>query len=195
MLVLITRVRKQSKKILQPIAKALSKMGLTANTVTLLGLVLSFVYLLIIYIFKNPLLGILVIAISAFMDALDGEIARLTNNAGVKGSFIDSSLDRIEDINYLLGLLILGFSPFLTSLLIGLSLVIPYVRAKGESLGLTKIEGRGIIERGERIIFTIIVLFVSFFSFKVASIILVIFCLLSAVTVVQRFYYVYRSLP
>ncbi|MFP3197035.1 MAG: CDP-alcohol phosphatidyltransferase family protein, partial [Sulfolobaceae archaeon] len=76
---MITRVRNQSKKILQPIAKALIKMGLTANTVTLLGLVLSFVYLLIMYIFKNPLLGVLLIAISAFMDALDGEIARLAN--------------------------------------------------------------------------------------------------------------------
>ncbi|BCU71326.1 archaetidylinositol phosphate synthase [Stygiolobus caldivivus] len=192
---MITRIRRQSKKLLQPIAKLFVKSGVTANTITIAGLFLSFLYLLVIFIYKNPLLGILLISFSAFMDALDGEVARLTRTAGVKGSFIDSSLDRIEDINYLLGLLVLGFSPLIVSLLIGLSLVIPYLRAKGESLGLTKIEGRGIIERGERIIFIIVTLFLGFFSFKIAFIFLIIFCLLSAITVIQRFYYIYRSLP
>ena len=192
---MITRIRRQSKRILQPIAKVFIKAGISANAVTLLGLILSFLYLLIMFLYKNPLFGIILVAVSAFMDAIDGEVARLSNSAGAKGSFIDSSLDRIEDINYLTGFVLLGFSPIIVSLLVGLSLVIPYLRAKGESLGLNKIEGRGIIERGERIIFIIVILIASLFSFEIAFILLVIFCLLSAVTVVQRFLYIYKSLP
>ncbi len=99
---MITKIRKQSKRILQPIARLFVSARINANTITFIGLAFSFLYLLIIYEFKNVILGILFIALSAFMDALDGEVARLSNSASQKGSFIDSSLDRIEDINYFL---------------------------------------------------------------------------------------------
>lgn len=194
MLVLLTRLRKQSKKILQPIAKAFVKAKITANTVTLIGLVSSFIYLLVMLYMKDVILGIVLLALSAFMDALDGEIARLNNQAGVRGSFLDSSLDRIEDINYISGLFNLGYTPILLGLLIGVSLVIPYLRAKAESLGL-KMEGRGIIERGERIIFLFLLLISYLFSYILSYYLLVIFLILSIITVIQRFLAVYSSLP
>lgn len=191
---MITRIRKQSKKILQPIAKALVKLNINANVITYLGLALSFLYLLVMFILKDVIIGIVILALSAFMDALDGEVARLSNKAGIKGSFLDSSLDRIEDINYISGLYILGFPSFLLGILIGVSLVIPYLRAKAESLGI-KMEGRGIIERGERIIFILLLLIFSLFSIQISFYILVLFLILSIITVIQRFIAVYSSLP
>jgi archaetidylinositol phosphate synthase len=125
---------------------------------------------------------------------LDGEVARLSNSASQKGSFIDSSLDRIEDINYFLGLALIGFQTFIIAIIIGVSLLIPYLRAKGESLGL-KVEGRGIIERGERIIFIVIILVLSLFSTLIASYVLYALLVLSIITVIQRFYYIYVNLP
>jgi archaetidylinositol phosphate synthase len=191
---MITKIRKQSKRILQPIARLFVSARINANTITFIGLAFSFLYLLIIYEFKNVILGILFIALSAFMDALDGEVARLSNSASQKGSFIDSSLDRIEDINYFLGLALIGFQTFIIAIIIGVSLLIPYLRAKGESLGL-KVEGRGIIERGERLIFVVIILVLSLFSTLIASYVLYALLVLSIITVIQRFYYIYVNLP
>jgi len=193
-LVLLTKLRRQSKKILQPIAKGFVKAKITANTITLLGFLISFLYLGIMLYLKNVILGIILLALSAFMDALDGEIARMSGKAGPKGSFLDSSLDRIEDINYISGLYALGYNPLVLGILIGVSLVIPYLRAKGESLGL-KMEGRGIIERGERIIFLLLLLVIYLFSFNISYYFLLIFLVLSIVTVIQRFLAIYSNLP
>jgi len=193
-LVLLTRLRKQSKKILQPIAKGFVKAKITANTVTIFGLIISFAYLGIMLYMRNVILGILLLALSAFMDALDGEIARMSNKAGVRGSFLDSSLDRIEDINYISGLFALGYTPIILGLLIGVSVVIPYLRAKAESLGL-KMEGRGIIERGERIIFLFVLLIIYLISYEMSYYFLLVFLILSIITVIQRFMAVYSNLP
>ena len=194
MLVLLTKLRKQSKKILQPIAKALVKAKLSANIITIIGLVFSFIYLGIMLYSRNVILGILLLALSAFMDALDGEIARMGSKAGPKGSFLDSSLDRIEDINYISGLFALGYTPVILGFLIGVSVVISYLRAKAESLGL-KMEGKGLIERGERIIFLLVLLIIYLISHKISYYFLLVFLLLSIITVIQRFITIYSNLP
>ncbi|MBB5252404.1 CDP-alcohol phosphatidyltransferase family protein [Sulfurisphaera ohwakuensis] len=191
---MITKIRKQSKKILQPIALALIKINVSANTITFVGLILSFLYLAIMYFLKDIIIGLILLALSAFMDAIDGEVARLSNKAGSKGSFLDSSLDRIEDINYISGLFSLGFTPLLIGLLIGVSVTISYLRAKAESLGI-KMEGRGIIERGERIMFLVILLLLYLLSFTISYYFFLIFLILSIITVIQRFIAVYSSLP
>ncbi|AGE71455.1 CDP-alcohol phosphatidyltransferase [Sulfolobus acidocaldarius N8] len=193
-LVMLTRIRKQSKKILLPIARALIKIKINANTITFVGLILSLIYLIVLVFFKNPILGLVLLLLSGFMDAIDGEVARLSGSAGSKGSFLDSSLDRIEDMNYILGLLGLGFPSLLVGLLIGISITISYLRAKAESLGLKKIEGRGLIERGERIIILFVILLVSIFSVLISLYIAYIFLILSIVTVIQRFIYIYFNL-
>ncbi|AAY80855.1 archaetidylinositol phosphate synthase [Sulfolobus acidocaldarius] len=191
---MLTRIRKQSKKILLPIARALIKIKINANTITFVGLILSLIYLIVLVFFKNPILGLVLLLLSGFMDAIDGEVARLSGSAGSKGSFLDSSLDRIEDMNYILGLLGLGFPSLLVGLLIGISITISYLRAKAESLGLKKIEGRGLIERGERIIILFVILLVSIFSVLISLYIAYIFLILSIVTVIQRFIYIYFNL-
>jgi archaetidylinositol phosphate synthase len=55
---MITKIRKQSKRILQPIARLFVSARINANTITFIGLAFSFLYLLIIYEFKNVILGI-----------------------------------------------------------------------------------------------------------------------------------------
>jgi archaetidylinositol phosphate synthase len=191
---MITRLRKESKKILRPIALAFSKIGISANSMTIIGLVLAFLYFIIIFIFRNPLYGIILIVFSSLADALDGEIARITGKASLFGSFLDSSLDRVEDTLFLSGLCFLGFQSYLVTILVGLSLIIPYLRAKAESLGI-KAEGKGIIERGERLIFIFIILLISMFYFQLSLYIFYIFIILSAITVIQRFFLVSSGVP
>jgi len=191
---MITRLRKESKKILRPIALSFSKIGISANLMTIIGLVLALSYFIIIMLFRNPAYGIVLIIFSSLADALDGEIARITGKAGILGSFLDSSLDRVEDTLFLSALCFLGFQSYLVAVLVGLSLIIPYLRAKAESLGI-KAEGKGIIERGERLIFILIILLISIFYFQISVYIFYIFIVLSAITVIQRFFLVLSSLP
>ena len=191
---MITRLRAFSKRVLRPIASALIKSGLSANAVTYVGLLLSFVYVILAYFHYPPLLLAVILLASSFMDALDGEVARLSGSAGPKGAFIDSSLDRAEDSLFLIGLLFLGFDPLIVAATLALSLMIPYLRARGEALGL-KMEGRGLVERGERLIFIFVILVVYSFSFPASEALLYLLAVLSLVTVLQRFYAIYSSFP
>ncbi|WP_205760709.1 archaetidylinositol phosphate synthase [Acidianus sulfidivorans] len=190
---MITRLRKESKRILTPIANSLVNLGINANSITVMGLILAFVYFGVMFIFKNPIYGIILLILSSLSDALDGEVARISGKAGNKGAFLDSSLDRIEDILFL-SVFSFYFNSYLVGILIGLSLVIPYLRARAEALGI-KAEGKGIIERGERIIFTILILLLIAININIAQYIFYVFIILSAVTVIQRFYLVISNFP
>ncbi|BBG23980.1 archaetidylinositol phosphate synthase [Sulfuracidifex tepidarius] len=192
MVSLITKLRKQSKKILTPVAKSIAKSNVSANSITVTGLALSGVYALLLFLTRNPLLGILIIAISSFMDALDGEVARVKGETSNFGAFLDSSFDRIEDIFFISPLIFLGFNPFLVSTLVGFSLTISYLRSKAELVGI-KMEGKGIIERGERIIFIVVILLAFFLDHFAGLMVFYILYFLSIVTVVQRFYAVATS--
>lgn len=190
---MLTRIRRQIKRIIEPLAKTLAKFGVGANVITLLGLIFAIVYYFEI-MRTNTALGIVFLVISAIMDGIDGEVARVSNTASPLGSFLDSTLDRIEDILYISAFIFLGFTSYLVAITVGLSLTISYIRAKAESLGL-KIEGRGIIERGERIIFVFIILLLYLIVSKQISLyVFYLFMLLTAITVIQRFHAVYSLL-
>ncbi|ADX82886.1 archaetidylinositol phosphate synthase [Saccharolobus islandicus] len=193
MVTMLTRIRRQIKRIIEPLAKTLAKFGVGANVITLLGLIFAIIYYFEI-MRTNIALGIVFLVISAIMDGIDGEVARVSNTASPLGSFLDSTLDRIEDILYISAFIFLGFTSYLVAITVGLSLTISYIRAKAESLGL-KIEGRGIIERGERIIFVFIILLLYLIVSKQISLyVFYLFMLLTAITVIQRFHAVYSLL-
>jgi len=191
---MITNFRSASKKVLRPLAYALVRAGLTGNQMTALGLLTSFIYLLVILLTKNVLLSAVLLSISSLLDALDGEVARMRGSAGPRGSFLDSTFDRIEDTVFISSLVLLGFHPLLTSLSVGVTLTISYRRAKAESLGI-KAEGRGLVERGERLIlvFLILVLYPFFFDASLALYYLLL--LGSLATVVQRFHLIFSAVP
>ncbi|MCG3108710.1 Archaetidylinositol phosphate synthase [Metallosphaera sp. J1] len=191
---MITNLRSASKKVLRPMASVLVKAGFTGNQVTTMGLALSLVYLGVIYFTRNPLLGLVTLAISSLFDALDGEVARMRGLAGPKGSFLDSSFDRLEDTVFIASLVLLGFPSIFTALLVGISLTISYLRAKAESLGI-KAEGKGLIERGERLILVgLILLFLPLVP-VVSTVLFYGLLVASLVTLGQRFHLVMSALP
>ena len=144
-------------------AKGFLKAGLTANRATVLGLILAAASALSFYLGAGSHLltaaaGLMLLA-SGFFDALDGIIARIAGGGTRLGSLLDSVLDRYGD-----GFVIAGITlAYLNSNLLGApiafwglaalfgSLLVSYVRAKGESLGL-KLAGVGVAERPERIL-------------------------------------------
>jgi|UniRef100_A0A7J3Z6T7 Phosphatidylglycerophosphate synthase len=167
------------------------------NIITVIGLILSFFAVLLSatrkYVGAVPFL----IALSGIADVLDGAIARVKNRVTAWGGVLDSFCDRIEEFNYLFSLTLLGVNSYLGYLAILVSFLISYLRALGEERGI-RVEGVGILERGERIVLIFIAALVIVinggYGASVADMIVLALVMLGAVTVVQRLYYILKEL-
>ena len=135
----------------------------------------------------------LAIILSGLFDLFDGVVARKLGKTSVLGSFLDSVLDRYSDLLLLLAILIhylekeeLGLV-LLTSFVSMGTALIPYVRAKAESLQVPCTVG--LMERAERII-----LLAAGALFQWMEPVLWILAILTHLTVLQRIYYVWKKL-
>jgi len=141
---------------INPIARGALRMGLTPNAVTFtgaIGLVASALYF---YPRQDFFIGTLFIVFFALSDLFDGAMARISETGASRwGGFLDSTIDRITDSAILLGLTIalIETNDSLVPVALGaliMGTLVPYIRAKAESLGI-ECSG-GIAERTERLI-------------------------------------------
>ncbi|MDJ0274853.1 MAG: CDP-alcohol phosphatidyltransferase family protein [Nitrososphaerota archaeon] len=99
--------------------------------------------------FLVPLAGT-VYLVSAFLDAIDGEVARRQGRASERGAFLDSVLDKASEVAVSVGLAF-AVEPLAAILFASGSLLVSYARARAEALGV-ELAGVGIAERAERTI-------------------------------------------
>jgi len=170
---------------------------LNPNIITVIGLILSFFAVLLSATRKCVGAVPFLIALSGIADVLDGAIARVKNRVTAWGGVLDSFCDRIEEFNYLFSLTLLGVNSYLGYLAILVSFLISYLRALGEERGI-RVEGVGILERGERVILIFIAALVIVinggYGASVADMIVLALVMLGVVTVVQRLYYILKEL-
>ncbi len=192
--------RKFFSALFTPVARALLRLGLTPNAVTVIGTLGVSLGALVFYPMGELFWGTVFITLFVFSDLIDGLMARLSGKGSVLGGFLDSTLDRMQDGAVFLGLLIwfftggehvwLGIASAACLLLGGL---VSYVRAKAESLGYTA--DVGIAERPERMVLTLV--FTGFTGLGLPpEVLLAVLTLLAAaslLTVVQRMAAVYRQ--
>src|SRR5438477_10222812 len=88
--------RTQAQELLNAAAAAFHRLGLTPNSLTIIGFVLVALIALVIAAGYEAIGAILLIFATA-LDATDGSLARLTNSVTKFGGFLDSSLDRYAD--------------------------------------------------------------------------------------------------
>jgi CDP-diacylglycerol--glycerol-3-phosphate 3-phosphatidyltransferase len=135
----------------------------------------------------------LMIILSGLLDLFDGVLARELERVTCFGGFLDSVLDRYSDLLLLLAILIYYLKNENSALVILTSVVaigtvlIPYVRAKAESLQVPC--SVGLMERAERII---LLSAGALFQWMVP--ILWILAILTHFTVFHRIYYVWKKL-
>ena len=178
-------------RVINPIARGALRVGLTPNSVTFagaIGLVFSALYF---YPRQEFFIGTLLISFFALSDLFDGAMARISQRGASKwGGFLDSTIDRITDSAILIGLILAlietsdSLAPVALGALVAGTLV-PYIRAKAESLGI-ECSG-GIAERTERLIVALTAIGFEGLGipFALAIGVWVLFAL-SLVTVVQR---------
>lgn len=178
---------------LTPVGHSLRRAGLTADVITVIGIVMATAAAVTIGAGYTRL-GLLFLLLTGIPDALDGAVARASGTGSQRGAYFDSVSDRLTD-----GLLFGGVAWYLASTepgrimmlpvaIMGLAMFISYQRAKAESLGYDA-KG-GIMERAERII--VLALALLFADPLLIPILWVMFAL-TAVTAVQRFVKVWRQ--
>jgi CDP-diacylglycerol--glycerol-3-phosphate 3-phosphatidyltransferase len=146
-------LRVNFQHLLDPVGHALIRLGIKPNTVTLLGLAGNLVGAIFLAQGEFLVGGIIVIVMGP-IDALDGTMARLRGEPSSFGAFVDSVTDRYSELTILGGLLMyaLGRSDLLMTALVFAaaagSVMVSYVRARGEALGY-RVKG-GVLTRVER---------------------------------------------
>ena len=141
---------------INPIARGALRVGLTPNAVTFIGAIGLIISALYFYPRQEFFIGTLVITFFALSDLFDGAMARISAKGTSKwGGFLDSTIDRVTDSAILVGLILalIDTADPLLSVALGALVagtLVPYIRAKAESLGI-ECSG-GIAERTERLI-------------------------------------------
>lgn len=163
------------------------------NAITISSLIILLVGLALLLLTGASVVFSLFILISGFMDVLDGAIARAMNKVSMKGAFLDSTIDKVNETIIAMALLYLGFDPIAVLLFLALSLLISYIRARAEALKLV-ISGIGLMERAERLIGIVAILVINTFNHDVASLMLYVLLVLMAFTVIERMVFVLKRI-
>ena len=137
---------------LRGVGRTVSRTGVSPDTLTLISLVISAASLPLAAFGMLPGAGAALLFGAAF-DALDGIVARERGVASDAGEVLDAVVDRYADAAPLLGLAVFyrASVPALVLVLVALlgSMLVSYVRAKSEAMGLS-LPG-GLMRRHERI--------------------------------------------
>ncbi len=144
-------------KLSRPVAKGALRLGLTPDSVTILGTAGAVLGALTLFPIGQLFAGAFVVAFFVLADMLDGAMARERGGGTRFGSVLDATCDRISDGAVFCGLLWwaafgLENAALVVATMICLvsSQVISYIKARAEASGLTG-DG-GIIERPERLV-------------------------------------------
>lgn len=204
--------RKILNKFIDRPVKYLIRHNLTPNQLSFIGFIFSSIFsiLLVIRILHLSLwlgwLGPFFLFLAGAFDVFDGEVARRTKKISKAGAFLDSNLDRVSDSLIVIGMIFGNLINYLTGfILLFLMIMISYTRARAENEGIEMI-GIGLMERAERLIilfFAFIVeiwvhfltiLFLGYPSSLFFQSFIIIFILLLAITLFQRFVFSIKNL-
>lgn len=191
--------RKALAGIVEPPARLLLKLRVSPDAVTIAGTV-GVVVISLVFLPQGWFVpAVIIIAVLALSDLLDGTMARISGTSGPWGNFLDATLDRISDGAIFGGLALYGAfngQPWITAaatLALVTGQVTSYSKARAEAVGATA--NVGIAERAERLMLAgLAVLLAGLGVPYVLAIALWLLGLLGLVTIAQRVVVVRRQL-
>ncbi len=154
---MLERFRQFWTNVWSPIGDLLLRLGVSPNTVTVVGTLGVCAGALVFFPQGWLFAGVLVITAFVFSDMIDGYMARTSGQISPFGAFLDSTLDRIGDAAIFGGLAMYyvgpgdnGWVAALAIYCLSMGSVTSYARARAESLGMqAKV---GIAERSDRLV-------------------------------------------
>lgn len=183
------RARVYFRGILDPLGRFLNRLGLTPNSMTLLGLAGN-VLGAVLLARGEMLWGGVLIFLMGPIDGLDGTMARLRGTAGQFGAFVDSVSDRYSELVIFAGLLYFysnqGDSQNMLVVYAAAagSVLVSYIRSRGQSLGWdTKV---GVLTRMERYLILAPALILSTWNANILIVAIWIIAVFANLTAIQR---------
>jgi phosphatidylinositol phosphate synthase len=154
--ILSVSVKAGTARLLDPLSRALLRIGVTPNMVTVLGTLGVGVGAIGFAARGRLVWAVVIVTLSALTDVMDGAMARAQGTVSRYGALLDSTMDRVADGAIFAG--IIWYYAFqgdkattLAALLCLVSgQVVSYVKARAEGLGFTC--QVGLVERAERLI-------------------------------------------
>jgi CDP-diacylglycerol--glycerol-3-phosphate 3-phosphatidyltransferase len=152
--------RARVKKVFEPIALGMGRLGLTPDALTLIGFAITVVGAALVSQ-QQWLAGGVVILFGGVFDMFDGTLARATGKVSNLGAFMDSVFDRAGEVIVYVALVAALQSvatldgTLLAAAALGSAVMVSYTRAKSEGLGFTKGSGMaaiGIMPREVRLV-------------------------------------------
>jgi len=209
--------REKFKRISNWTGSIFSKTGLTPNQYTLISLffvLVSFYFLIkihpvpisleisdiVIFKFENGggvklILALIFFLLAAFLDFIDGAVAKFLKRETKKGAYLDTISDRYVEGIILLGFLFLPLADFLLPAKIWIflaffgSLMTTYSKAAAKEKELTQKElKKGLLGRAERIILIFLAIFLGILNLLWAIYPIIFLAIFSNLTTLQRIY-------
>mgnify|MGYP003308732094 FL=1 len=152
------------------VVRVLSPMGVTPNQLTIAGFLITCIGAIFV-IRESLFIAGCVLLFGAGLDMLDGIMARATGSASARGALLDSVMDRISEAVIFLCILthylmadeystdLVKAKLLATFIALISSVLVSYLRAKGESLGVNA--SIGWITRPERILLIVLGLMIT----------------------------------
>ena len=137
-----------------PTSKALARIRITPNALTILGLVFG----VLLYMNANAIWAPLILVISLICDGVDGSLAIITGKSSKWGALLDSVVDRLTEVFWILALYSLGVDSKILIAVLILASAQEYLRARAGGVGLTQVGVVTVAERPVRASFVFIAL-------------------------------------
>lgn len=98
-----THGRKYISPLFKAVANIFLKLNMTPNNITVTGFIIGLLPFVFIY-FDKPLIAVTSLWISGFLDAVDGEMARISRNSTDWGTLMDVTFDRLVELGIVLAI-------------------------------------------------------------------------------------------
>ena len=152
---MLGRYRETVRAWSDPVGRALFRLHLRPNHLTMCGLVVS-ACAGAAFVFGHVRAAGALLILAGLFDLFDGSLARASGQATTFGAFLDSVIDRYSDILVMLGIVVLyARMPHARGALVAMaglagSVMVSYTKARAESIGIAC--NVGVMERPERLI-------------------------------------------
>jgi phosphatidylglycerophosphate synthase len=172
------------------VVKPLSKARVTPNILTMFGLFFG----VLLYANAETFWAPALLVLSLICDGIDGSLAIVTNKSTKWGAILDSTVDRLTEIFWVLALYKIGADLKLLIIVLLSASVQEYVRARAAGLGVSEVGIVTFAERPVRASFVFIVFISLQFNFTIYNQIIVCWLVLQLISLFMLSRFTYSKL-
>jgi len=159
-------------------SKALAKIRVTPNALTILGLVFG----ILLYMNSNAIWAPLILIISLICDGVDGSLAIISRQSSKWGALLDSVVDRLTEVFWVLALYSLGVDSKILITVLILASTQEYLRARAGGVGLKQVGVVTVAERPVRASFIFVALIAFNLNLEILNQITFVWLILQAIS-------------